>query len=389
MHNHSSLWKNFSPAENGPLYRLGRAAGFPEGPRGLLFVGLTLAVVAWIPLFLLSAAEGTLTSGPTVPFLPSLGTHARFLLAIPLFFAAQILFNRRIQQALLALVTSKVIPDAELPHLDAALQRAGRWLGSWVLEAAVLGLTFGLMFFGVRSDLTHEVSTWRTAGDTMSMAGRWYSAVSLPIFQFLFWRWCAFILVWCAILWKISRFDLRLIPTHPDLAGGLGALGVVHVALAPWNFAVCAMLVASFAESILYGGRQLAELTLPLTGAIAGTTLLAVLPLFFFIPALINAKQRGMIEYAPLATRYVRDFDAKWIRGAAPDEPLLGSADVQSLADLSNAFNVIRSMRLVPITVSQVLVLAVASAFPAAPLVLFVVPLDELILRGVRTILHV
>jgi hypothetical protein len=388
MHNHS-LWKNFSPAENGPLYRLGRAAGFPEGPRCLLFVGLTLAALAWIPLFLLSAIEGTLTRGPVLPFLPSLGTHARFLLAVPLFFTVQILFNRRIQQALQSLVMSKVIPDAELLHLDAVLERARRWLGSWALEAALLGLTFVLIFFGFRSDLPHEASTWRTAGDAPSMAGRWYIAVSLPIFQFLFWRWCAFILIWCVILWKISRFDLRLIPTHPDLAGGLGPLGVVHVALAPWNFAVCAMLVASFAESILYGGRQLQELTLPLTGAVVGTTLLAVLPLVFFIPTLINAKQRGMIEYAPLAARYVRDFDAKWVRGAAPDEPLLGSADVQSLADLSNAFNVIRSMRLVPITVSQVLALAVASALPAAPLVLFVVPLDELILRGVRTILHV
>jgi hypothetical protein len=97
-----------------------------------------------------------------------------------------------------------------------------------------------------------------------------------------------------------------------------------------------------------------------------------------------------MIDYAPLAARYVRQFDTKWVRSAAPpEEPLLGSADVQSLADLSNAFNVIRSMRTVPVTVSQVLVLATASALPAVPLILFVVPLDELILRGIRTILHV
>jgi hypothetical protein len=389
MQNHG-IWKNFFPAERGPLYRLAMAIGLPAGARGLLLVGVSLAIVSWVPLLCLTAIEGTLTTGPALPFLPSLGTHARFLLAIPLFFTTQVLFNRRIHEAIRALVLSKVIPGAELPRLDAVLHRASRWLESWTLEAVLLGLTLTLMVLGVRSDLAHEVSSWRTAGDAVTMAGRWYTWVSLPIFQFLFWRWCAFILVWSVILWKISRFDLHLIPTHPDFAAGLGPLGVAHVALAPWNFAVCAMLVATYAESILYGGRRLDELTLTLTSAVVGTTLMAVLPLFFFIPALINAKQRGMIDYAPLAARYAADFDAKWVRGAAPpDEPLLGSADIQSLADLSNAFNVIRSMRTVPITVSQVFVLAVASALPAAPLVLFVVPLDELILRGVRTILHV
>jgi hypothetical protein len=62
-------------------------------------------------------------------------------------------------------------------------------------------------------------------------------------------------------------------------------------------------------------------------------------------------------------------------------EPLLGSADVQSLADLANSFNVISSMRIVPISLAQVLVLVAAAALPALPLALFVVPLDELILK--------
>jgi hypothetical protein len=44
----------------------------------------------------------------------------------------------------------------------------------------------------------------------------------------------------------------------------------------------------------------------------------------------------------------VRKFDAKWVRGGAPaDEPLVGSADIQSLADLGNSFEVVRTMRIV------------------------------------------
>ena len=50
-----------------------------------------------------------------------------------------------------------------------------------------------------------------------------------------------------------------------------------------------------------------------------------------------------------MAERYVREFDTKWLRGGAhADEPLVGSGDIQSLADLANSFEVVRTMRIAP-----------------------------------------
>ena len=47
-----------------------------------------------------------------------------------------------------------------------------------------------------------------------------------------------------------------------------------------------------------------------------------------------------------LAARYAREFDRKWLRGGAPaDEPLLGSGDIQSLADLGNSYEVVKEMQ--------------------------------------------
>jgi hypothetical protein len=41
--------------------------------------------------------------------------------------------------------------------------------------------------------------------------------------------------------------------------------------------------------------------------------------------------------------RYVREFDHEWLRGGAPaDDALIGSADIQSLADLGNSFDVVK-----------------------------------------------
>src|SRR5262245_34557891 len=106
-------WNDFSLAQGGSLYHLGTSLGLPRDARGLVYLGFVIAAITWIPLLILSAVEGVLTRGPAIPFLASLGTHARFLLTIPLFFVTQVFFSRRSREAISALIDSKLIPDAE------------------------------------------------------------------------------------------------------------------------------------------------------------------------------------------------------------------------------------------------------------------------------------
>jgi hypothetical protein len=130
--------------------------------------------------------------------------------------------------------------------------------------------------------------------------------VSLPLFQFLLWRWCARLSIWWMSLWRLARLNLQLMPTHPDLAGGLGALGVAHMALCPHGFSASAVAVATFAEQILFGGADIKAYVLPLTGTVLGCTVVFLLPLTFFLPRLVAAKQRGLLEYGVLAMGYTR-----------------------------------------------------------------------------------
>ena len=103
-------------------------------------------------------------------------------------------------------------------------------------------------------------------------------------------------------------------------------------------------------------------------------------PLLVFAPQLAQAKRTGLREYGTLAERYVREFDAKWLRGGAPaDEPFVGSSDIQSLADLGNSFEVVRTMRIAPVTKETVLQLVVATIAPIVPLALTMMPLEELL----------
>jgi hypothetical protein len=58
---------------------------------------------------------------------------------------------------------------------------------------------------------------------------------------------------------------------------------------------------------------------------------------------------------------------------------MLGSGDIQSLADLGNSFAVVQDMRIVAVTKQAMLQLAVATVAPIVPLVLTLMPLEELL----------
>jgi hypothetical protein len=106
-------------------------------------------------------------------------------------------------------------------------------------------------------------------------------------------------------------------------------------------------------------------------------------PLFFFVTHLAGAKRTGLREYGIVASRYVAEFRRKWIDGHAKNgETLVGTSDIQSLADLSNSFEVVHEMRLVPFGRATVLHLALLCAVPLAPLVLTMMPLEQLIDRA-------
>jgi len=110
-------------------------------------------------------------------------------------------------------------------------------------------------------------------------------------------------------------------------------------------------------------------------------------PLAMFTPKLDFSKRQGLRQYGRLASRYVGEFEEKWVRDGAPGEDqLLGSADVQSLADLGNSFAVVQEMRIVPFGMTDVTRLAAGAAAPLLPLLLTIFSLDELVTRVVQVL---
>ena len=142
------------------------------------------------------------------------------------------------------------------------------------------------------------------------------------------------------------------------------------------------LLAGLIAHRIFFAGAKVTDFKMEIIGVVVLLLLMVLGPLLVFSPRLMRAKRTGLREYGILATRYVREFDLKWVRGGATaDEQLMGSGDIQSLADLGNSFQVIREIKPFPFGKETVIQLVVITVLPVLPLVLTMISLEELITK--------
>jgi hypothetical protein len=379
---------DFSLVLGGPLYQLLRRAHLSGDVLELLWRRvIVLALFAWLPLLALSIAEGHAWGGSVkVPFLMDVDVHARFLLALPLLIVAELFVHQGMRVVVRAFVTRGLVPDDARAKFGAAVASAMRLRDSITMEVLMIALVYGVGVLLIwRNRAAIAVPTWygMAGGERQhpTLAGWWLGCVSLPLVQFILLRWYFRLFVWTRFLWRVSRIELRLVPTHPDRAGGLGFLSTVTYAFAPLLAGQGVLLAAVMANKIFYAGAKLTDFKLELIAWVAGMLFFVLMPLLVFIPRLARTKRVGLAEYGALAQRYVREFDEKWLRRAAPAEPLVGSGDIQSLADLSNSFEVVNGMKLVPFGTDTLVKLVAISLAPVAPLVLTMIPLGDLVDR--------
>jgi hypothetical protein len=278
-----------------------------------------------------------------------------------------------------------LIPESALARFEAAIVSAFRLRNSVLAEVLLIVVVYVVGVLIVwRHYMALDTATWYATpsveGLKLRLSGMWYGYVSLPMFQFLLCRWYFRFFIWARFLWQVSRINLSLVPTHPDRVGGLGFLSNAVYAFIPLLIAHGALVAAQLANRIFFLGATLPRFTIEILVLVIFVNCVVLGPLLVFAAQLAQAKRLGLREYGTLAERYVREFEAKWLRGGAPaDEPLIGSGDIQSLADLGNSFEVVRTMRLVPFTKETILQLAAATLAPVAPLLLTIMPLEELL----------
>ena len=275
----------------GPAYRLMQRIGLIQGAGpslGRRAIGFLL--ITWVPLLLFSLIEGrALGPTPKESFLLDFATYARFFLAVPLIFMAEVVAGPRLRAAGLHFVQGNFVRPKDLPAVEAAIVRTARRREALLPELVMLGIALlGAWYFTVETLTGETTATWRFImrpdGIGLSLAGFWYHFIAVPILQFFMYRWLWRLIIWTLFLRDLSRLPLNLVATHPDRAGGLGFLGGAHITLAIFAFAFSCVLSAHVAFQVYFEAMPIDTFRALFVIYLVLMELICLGPLLLFVP---------------------------------------------------------------------------------------------------------
>jgi hypothetical protein len=360
----------------------------PRFGRRILFLG----GIAMVPLVVLCLFQGTAWGNTVhIPLFYDPGVLAQFCFSLPLLILAEKGISREISNAAGYFKSSGIIQQSDVRLYDRGVARANQWSNSSVAESAILFLVLVSFYFRPDVDVgfVGGLTQWQWNPDTeqWGAAGLWSRGVSFTIYRFILLRCVWRFFVWTWFLWTVSRLNLHLRPTHPDRKGGLGILSDTHAPFGMIGLAASAQIAGVLGRSMLYAGTSLASHAVLIGSSIAVLVFVFVLPLCVFNGHLFACRRKALRTYGTLAGHYSGLFDQKWlVNEGTVTRDILGSSDIQSLADLGTGYDTVRGMGLFPLDVRLVSLMTVAAAVPFVPLAFFSYGATEVIVRVVKLI---
>lgn len=381
-------------SRGGPFYQLQRRLHLVRQDSLLIGRRIVLAwAVTWLPLLILSAVQGN-ALGDTVrmPFLLDYTTYSRFLVAVAILISADAEIGRWTGRTMHGLLTLGFVEDRDIPKANRAAENAVRLRDSVVAEVIIIAVAYLGAWVALNRWLTSGISSWYVvssiSGRTPTLAGWWCTLVSVPVYLFLLTRWLYRFGVWSWFLRQMAKVKLRLEPTHPDEAGGIGFITVGQNPFALIVFTLGLVVAAAIAVRTTYEGAPLATSDSLVVAYLVLALVVFLGPLLVFSPMLAETRRLGMVEYTALATDYTCQFERKWLRGErSKDEVLLGSQDIQALADIGGSFERVRQMRVVLFDSRTIGIFALAAVIPMLPLTLINIPVDQILNRLLKIVI--
>jgi hypothetical protein len=250
-------------------------------------------------------------------------------------------------------------------------------------EPIVAILAYGLVVFMLITVPPDELPSWfwlKSDYQVISLAGWWNALVSVPLFILLFFGWLWRVFLWARFLWLMTRLDLRLIPGHPDHAGGLMFVGDSLRAFWLVSFALGAIVAGQVANRIMFHGESLATFKHIAIGLVVFVLILFVGPLTLFVGKLRATKRRGDFVYGAMASEVGRQFEHDCLNRerVANEEP----PNPQDFSLHSNIYSVVANvygMKDFPFGLRSLGLLIAVTLLPFVPVALMVMPLIEII----------
>jgi hypothetical protein len=376
---------SFSLVAGGPLYRLLKSLGLLGADQlTTLRTATVLALLAWLPPALLAAAQSLVDSTyHGWGYFTDLTVPARYLIAVWAMVATERYADDRFKILARQFREVHLLSRDSLPRFEAILAIADRRSSSWIAEGVILAAA--LVHSGVVIHLVVSIagSSWEgslVGGQTqLSWAGTAVRYVSNPLMIFLALRWWWWFLVWGGLLFRISRLPLQLIPSHPDRAAGLGFLAIYPSVFSGFAFALSCVVSASILKDLAFEQRPAEVVWFAIAGWLAVNLMLFLGPLLVFAKPLFAARERAMLEYGRMATRQHLTMRRTWTGKTEDDEDHEDSPALPSMGELNTTVQAIREMAYTPVNRAAVIQIVIAAGLPMLPVVLTLVPMDDII----------
>jgi hypothetical protein len=373
MSNHQRILEPFQITRGGPLYNFLSWLGLEDKPGKLV---LTVFCVAWLPSAILSAIEGTFFSGSDLPFIKDVSMQARLLIALPMLILIKFPIDRKVSAVAAYIHESLINREDQLVVLKKALQKTIKLTHSAIVEAILFVLVIATtisfvkagVFIGLEGNATSWITTGHAGDESLSYAGYWLFTVSIPFMQFFLIRWFWRYFVWSLFLYRMSKANLNLMPTHPDRSGGLGV-----ILLAQKSFAlifVCGSVIISgqFIAMLLQQPDTFLTLRNEAAAYIIFSIILILLPMLFFLGKLQELKNQGLLDLSKLGVKMSREFEKEWINPTSEKKEIEEKlVDPSMVFDYGGMYDSLQQLRIVPVTLQDLVGLAVLLLIPFLP----------------------
>jgi hypothetical protein len=267
-------------------------------------------------------------------------------------------------------------PEDRERFIQGPLQRAKRRNNSMWMQVTLLAIIAGVALSpmgGARFlDVNVAADSWIVSKNQgqglLSMAGNWMQYVSIPVFQFLVFRWLWRYAIWVILVYRISGIHLKLRPTHPDGAGGLGILILAQRGFS-FVFLVCGIVISSNMLA-RFTEQQISFDTVKIE--ILGFILLSLItifsPLFFFSRKLVRAKYMGHLYLGKAGVNASERFEDDWVSQMSDNkESERFSMDPSLQVDFTGVYRYLQDLSVVPFRLGDLIQISLLLFLPFIP----------------------
>lgn len=382
--NHNDA-ENFSLSAGGPFNEALVKMKLNNSQGKLALVALC---ITWLPLVIITAIEGTLYSGTQMPFLKDIAMQARVLIALPMLVFIKAVIDTKVMEVVKYIAEALMSPEERQLIISTAFRRAKKLTSSGLTEIILLIIvitaTIGFVKGDVFSSLHAGTASWMTftsqGSGTLSVAGYWAVLISIPMFQFFLLRWLWRYFVWTLLLFRLSKSRLNLLATHADRCGGLG---IIMMAQRSFNLIFVAggvVISGQFIAVLIKDPEAFNTIRSEAIAYIVISVVFILIPLLFFMGKLFKTKNEGLLHLSNLGATMSRKFEREWINDLPIEKRIEEKqVDPSMIHDYAGLFDSLQQLRTIPVTLRDVIGLAITLFVPFIPILFIHFSVAELL----------